>query len=103
MDDDKPLQMGRMATINRSFFWIFLASLLVLYIGNKMLDTDITQGTIWGLNDILIIGAAFISLVLNLITISITNKQLNRMLVIACYAFEIGSIIILAFMVFVLT
>jgi hypothetical protein len=103
MDEDKPLPMGRMATITRSFFWIFLASLLVLYISNKMLDTTVTQGTIFGLNDILIIGAAFISLVLNLVTIGITDKQLNRILIITCYVFEIASIIILAFMVFVLT
>ena len=103
MDEDKPLPMGRMATITRSFFWIFLASLLVLYISNKMLDNSIEQGTIFGLNDILIIGAAFISLVLNLVTIGITDKQLNRLLVITCYAFEIASIVILAFMVFVLT
>lgn len=103
MDEDKPLPMGRMATINRSFFWIFLASLLVLYISNKMLDNSIAQGTIFGLNDILIIGAAFTSLVLNLVTLSITDKQLNRVLLIACYAFEIASIIVLAFMVFILT
>jgi hypothetical protein len=103
MDEDKPLAMGRMATITRSFFWIFLASLLMLYISNKMLDTSIGQGSIFGLNDILIIGAAFISLVLNLVTVGITDKQLNRILVIACYVFEIASIIVLAFMVFVLT
>jgi len=103
MEEDKPLPMGRMVTISRSFFWIFLASLLVLYISNKMLDTDIMQGAIWGLNDTLIIGAAFISLVLNLVTINITDKQLNRVLIRACYVFEIVSIIILAFMVFVLT
>lgn len=95
--------MGRMATINRSFFWIFLAALLILYVSNKMLDTDIAEGTIFGLNDILIIGAAFTSLVLNLVTVSITDKQMNRVLTVTCYVFEIGSIIVLAFMVFVLT
>jgi hypothetical protein len=103
MDEDKPLLMGRMATITRSFFWIFLASLLVLYVSNKMLDTAIGQDSLFGLNDILIIGAAFISLVLNLVTIGVADKQLNRILIIACYAFEIASIVVLAFMVFVLT
>ncbi len=103
MDEDKPLSMGRMVIINRSFFWIFMAAMLVLYISNKMLTTDIAEGSAFSLNDILIIGAAFISLLFNLVTNSVTDKQLNRMLTLSCYVFEIASIIILAFMVFVLT
>jgi|GEM_PF-4013100 len=103
MDEDKPFRPAPMVSISRSFFWIFLAAMLMLYVSNKMLDADIAEDTMFGLNDILIIGAAFISLVLNLVTIGITDKPLNRVLTIACYTFEIGSMIVLAFMVFVLT
>jgi len=103
MDEDKPLPMGRSVTINRSFFWIFLAAMLVLYVSNKILTIDIAYGTTFSLNDILIMGATFVSLLLNLITISVTDNKLNKMLTIVCYGFEIASIIIMAFMVFILT
>jgi hypothetical protein len=100
MTEEEPLPLARMATINRPTFWIFLGVCILLYIINKFLTPDTSDRSAYGLNDILIMSAAFVGLLLNLLTMYVKKEALSRKLNIACYIFEVAGIVLLMFMVF---
>ncbi|MHB8209697.1 hypothetical protein [Mucilaginibacter sp.] len=100
MQDEAPLQLSRMATINKPSFWIFMLACLFLYVANKVIVSDTLDNTLVGSHDILIIGAAFTGIVLNILTTSLTNKDITRILTVICYLFEIVSIVALYLLVF---
>jgi len=89
-----------MATINKPSFWIFIVACLFLYVANKLIAPDTLNSTFVEPNDLLIMGAAFTGLVLNILTISLSNKAITRALTVICYIFEIISIVVLCFLVF---
>jgi FtsH-binding integral membrane protein len=95
MKDEEPLPLSRMATINKPSFWIFILACLCLYVANKMIAPNTLNITF-----LLIIGAAFTGLLLNILTISLTNKVVTRALTMICYIFEAISIVVLCFLVF---
>jgi hypothetical protein len=92
MTEDKPHPLARMVTINKPAFWIFIGVCIVLYICNKAITPDIGDRSPYALNDVLIIGAAFIGLLLNLTTGAIKVQKLSRVANVICSAFEIGSV-----------
>ncbi|WP_158990324.1 hypothetical protein [Mucilaginibacter sp. L196] len=100
MKDEKPLPLSRMATINKPSFWIFILACLGLYVANKMIAPDTLDSTFVEPHDMLIMGVAFTGLVLNILTISLTNKVVTRALTVICYLFEAISIVALCFLVF---
>ncbi len=99
-EDEEPLPLSRMATINKPSFWIFILACLGLYVANKMIAPDTLDSTFVEPHDLLIMGAAFIGLVLNILTISLTNKILMGTLTMICYLFEAISIVVLCFLLF---
>ena len=101
MNEHKPLPLSQMATIDRTFFYIFLLLCLGLFIINKILRTNVISNTILGPNDISILGAALGGLLLNVVTVNVSNDQTNRILNKACYIFEVASLVVLAFMVLI--
>jgi hypothetical protein len=100
MHNEEPLPLSRMATINKPSFWIFILACLFLYVANKMIAPDTLDSTFVEPHDMLIMGAAFTGLVLNILTISLTNKVVTSTLTVICYLFEVISIIALCFLVF---
>jgi hypothetical protein len=99
-EDEAPLPLSHMATINKPSFWIFILACLFLYVANKMIAPDTLDSTFVEPNDLLIMGTAFIGLILNILAISLTNKAVTRSLTVICYLFEAISIIVLCFLVF---
>jgi len=99
-EDEEPLPLSRMATINKPSFWIFILACLCIYVANKMIAPDTLDSTFVEPHDMLIMGAAFTGLVLNVLTISLTNQVLARTLTVICYFFEAISIVVLCFLVF---
>jgi hypothetical protein len=100
MKDEEPLPLSRMATINKPSFWIFILVCLCLYVANKMIAPDTLNSTFVEPHDLLIIGAAFTGLLLNILTISLSNKVVASTLTVICYLFEAISIVALCFLVF---
>lgn len=99
-EDEAPLPLSRMATINKPSFWIFILACLFLYVTNKMIAPDTLDSAFVEPHDMLIIGAAFIGLVLNILIISFTNKAVTHALTTICYLFETISVVILCFLIF---
>ena len=99
-EDEAPLPLSRMATINKPSFWIFIIACLFLYVANKMIAPDTLDSTFVEPHDMLIMGTAFTGLVLNILAISLSNKIVMRTLTVICYLFEAISIIVLCFLVF---
>jgi len=100
MHNEEPLPLSRMATINKPSFWIFILACLFLYVANKMIAPDTLDSTFVEPHDMLIMGATFTGLVLNILTISLTNKVVTNTLTVICYIFEAISIVALCFLVF---
>jgi len=91
-----------MVTINKPFFWIFLACCIFLYTYSKFTmrvdnNDDIVAHAIY-CNFVCI--AAFVGLFFNLINGAIKNKSANRIFTIWCYLYEIGSLVTLAILLF---
>ena len=73
---------------------------MALYIINKAITPDRLDSSFTDPHDSLIMGAAFAGLLLNILTVSITNKTIIHTLTIACYVFEAVSVVILLFIIF---
>jgi len=100
MQNEKPLPLSRMATIDKPSFWIFILVCVGIYIINKVLAPDRLNSSFTHANDLPIIGAAFTGLLLNILTVSLTNRAVTHALTITCYVFEAVSIIVLLFLIF---
>ena len=100
MQNETQLPLSRMATINKPSFWVFIMACIGLYIANKVISPDRLDSSITDPHDMLIMGAAFTGLLLNILTVSLTNKAIIHGLTIACYVFEAASIVVLLFLIF---
>jgi hypothetical protein len=99
-EEEQPLPLARMATINKPSFWIFIGACISLYIYNKITASDTVETKRYVLNNLFIFVAAFIALFLNLIALNVKNPAIKRIFNIACYTFEIGSLVLLATRIF---
>jgi hypothetical protein len=100
MDEETPLPLSRMATINKPSFWVFIGICLALYVINKIITPDTLYSQFVEPKDMLIIGAAFVGLILNTLIELINKKPLVRVLTVSCYIFEVISVVVLAILVF---
>ena len=99
-EEEPPLPLARMATINKPSFWIFIGACISLYIYNKLTTPDNGSTKSYVLNNLFIFLAAFIGLFLNLIAQTVKNASLSRIFNIVCYTFQITSLALLATKIF---
>jgi len=100
MTEETPHPLTRMATINKPDFWIFIGACVVLYICDKLTTPDLADMSRHIANGNYIVGLAFAGLLLHLVSSIIKNDKTIRVLAIACYVFEIGTVIFLLLRIF---
>jgi hypothetical protein len=61
-EEEPPLPLARMATINKPWFWIFIGACISLYIYNKIAAPDNGDTKSYVLNNLCIFLAAFLNL-----------------------------------------
>jgi hypothetical protein len=99
MDEEEltPLPLSRMSTISKPSFWIYMAACMVLYAGLVFSSHNPTSH--WRYSAM--VGfCAFFVLLLELVSQWLKNKHAVRYLNIACYVFEIASILFFLFIIF---
>jgi hypothetical protein len=99
MKDETPLPLTRMISINKPSFWIFLTVCFILYVCAWQHDR-LSADELVSLNSMLITGAIFIGLLLNIIAVSVKNRTLVYNIMIVTYFFEVASVIALAFLIY---
>jgi len=99
-EEEPPLPLARMATINKPSFWIFIGACISLYIYNKIAAPVTGDMKPYVLNGLYIFVAAFIALLLNLIAQSVKKPGISQIFNIVCYTFEIAGLALLATRIF---
>jgi len=61
-EEEPPLPLARMATINKPSFWIFIGACILLYIYNKIVAPDAGDAKPYILNSLFIFVTAFVAL-----------------------------------------
>ena len=90
----------RMASVTKVSFWIFFGACVLLYIYNKITMPDSgDDAKSYGIISLWIFVTAFTGLFLNLIAGAIERPGISRIFNIACYLFEVISVILLGLMI----